>query len=1463
MIQQKIGLLCFFLTFYCLPIHAQPSCFFEHYSTKDGLSQQMVMDILQDRKGFLWLATWNGICKFDGYSFTSYPPFSNIRNSRIDHIYEDKYGFIWMLSYDGEVHRFDPSTETIVSLQYSILNSGERNVFAPISKIITMPSGKIWLLSDKNGCICVTDSVLSIEYYHAENERIKGEKIFSIHEDAQLNSWILSDNGLYLLPYPEKEPVMLFTEINTNNKLFNQSFFSSLELDDELWFGSVAGRIWRYSKKDGQLSLLEMPVVSSIIEMKRLGDDKIVIASSENGFCIYYLQSGRTEYYHSSNSELINNKIHSLYVDHSQHVWIETDSRGISKYSPETRCIKHFQVNIEAPNENFHQSSFLIEDPSRRVWVYPRGGGFSLYDPQEDCLKPFFNESESPDWQFSNILHTAYIDRQGNLWLSPRSGCLEKVIFTDNFFKTARIDNDSDAHSVINNNVRAIFEDHDNNCWISVKSGMIRIYDENKCFLGYLCHDGKIGNRKPLTGITYCIIQDDSGNIWLGTKGNGLYRLEKNKTDYHITKYRNDPDDIYSLSDNNIFAIYQDTNRKIWVGTYGGGLNLLEFTDSGSVRFIHHRNQLKNYPVHVASQIRCINEDGNGKICVGTTIGLVMFDAEFSRPENISYRYYSHTVGDDKSISNNNIYSICNTIDGNMYLATFGGGINKVTERDNSGFPTGFKSYKQENGLPSDVVLSIVEAPNKSLWIATESDLTKFSPEQETFETFSEINRLIGDNIFSEGATILSRSGTMMSGYSNGILSFFPQDITNNTYSPYIALNRFRLFNKDVPIGDDSPLHLHIDDMNKLVLNHRQNYFSIEYAALDYNASDNILYAYLLKGFDNDWQYVQRQRIANYTNLPKGQYVFCVKSTNSDGVWTENNRELTIEILPSFWETNWAYALYVAVFFLITACCVGVMNIIYRLKHKVVVETHFSEMKLRFFTDISHEIRTPLTLISSPVDYLLSDQETPPKIRSQLSYVAKNVNRMLRMVNQILDLRKSQQHRLQIEEFAVMPFVEMICENFKSVSMEQGIDFRKNNDAPGIKIWADHDSFEKILFNLLSNAFKYTPCNKIIEVNITEEEAFVCVEVKDQGKGITSEKQKKMFTRFETFNDDKRQPSTGIGLSIVKNLADRHHALIDVSSAPGCGSSFTVRFRKGNKHFGNDVDIKLFDAIPENESEVNQPYGTEPVEQPAVSGISVLLVEDDSDLRSFLKNILKTTYRVLEAENGKDGMEIAKHHIPDLIISDIMMPEMTGIELLQQIKICNNTSHIPMVLLTARTAIESKLESLEYGADDYITKPFSVPYFLARLQNLLKQREKIHQLYTSNMLGHVFAPAIPQITSRDKEFMDKILRDIEINMDNCDYTVENLVIVTGMSRSVFFKKIKSLTGFAPVEFIRDIKMQRAAQLINLNQFSIKQITYMIGINDVKYFAKCFKKKFGMNPSEYKKQNISFNPAASS
>ena len=698
-----------------------------------------------------------------------------------------------------------------------------------------------------------------------------------------------------------------------------------------------------------------------------------------------------------------------------------------------------------------------------------------------------------------------------------------------------------------------------------------------------------------------------------------------------------------------------------------------------------------------------------------------------------------------------------------------------------------------------------------------------------------------------------------------------------------MVFSKLLISNEDVTPGENSVLQRSLDDTRRLKLSHKENIFTIQFAALDYTDPSEIQYAYILEGFEKSWNYVGKQRMATYTNLPKGDYVFKVRSTNAEGVWTENTRLLDIEVLPSFWETPFAYFLYVLFVLLIIVTAVYILFTIYRLKHEVSVEQQMTNMKLRFFTDISHELRTPLTLISGPVEYVLSNKRLPADIREQLQVVERNTNRMLHLINQILDFRKIQNKKMkmQVQRVDVVAFTRKVMENFDSVAEEHRIDFLFETEKPGLYLWIDADKYEKIIFNLLSNAFKYTPNGKMIKVFIHEDKDTVSIGVQDQGIGIAENKKKSIFVRFENMVDRNLfNPSTGIGLSLVKELVEMHKALISVDSKLGEGSCFKIDFQKGKEHYDDSVEFMQDDATvclevqrQQTEETVSPQSETEREAQEnedmATSKGLMLLVEDNAELRIFLRSIFSPEYRIVEAADGMEGCDKALKLLPDIIISDVMMPEKDGIAMTRELRADMTTSHIPIVLLTAKSSIESKLEGLEYGADDYITKPFSATYLKARVKNLLVQRQKLQVLYRQDLMSAGMAIPVsdeqtekrltdnpetdksPVMSPNDRKFMDRLVEFMEKNMDNGELIVDDFVHELAVSRSVFFKKLKTLTGLAPIEFIKEMRINRAVQLIETGEYSMTQISYMVGINDPRYFSKCFKQKMGMTPTEYR------------
>lgn len=1448
-------------------LNCQPKCFFEHYGSEDGLPQHNVTGILQDKKDFIWISTWDGLCKFDGYNFHTYKiqqgDYYHMRTNRIESLHEDKYGFIWTLSYDKEAHRFDPSTERFMSLKSL---DGYKKIAITTKKIKTMRSGKVWLLSDKMGCVCIIDSSFKAKVFNVENKQINGNLIYDIFEDSEYNSWILSDNGLYSFSKDGVTLTSYFSERAYLESKSVQDFYAVMELNNDIWFASNNGRIWIYNKLKKSFHLLEIPTKSKIKLLKNINNKDIFIGTENDGFFTYDISTKATGKYNvGAIGEVTGNSIINCYVDKSGRVWIETDRTGVSMFDIQNKKIKSYKAKTETPDTYiFPPGLLVIEDKRNRTWVQPRGGGFSLYDPVKDILIPFYNEPDSPDWRFSNMLHAAFFDKQDNLWLSSRSYGLEKIIFNDNVFKSGIVN--SNIHSTINNDIRFIFEDRNRNLWISSKSEKIYVYDSAHNELGYVCNDGTIGYGTPLEGVAYCIFQDSEGNIWIGTKGYGLFLLSPTSKalNFRVRQYKNSTDDLYSLSNDNIYSIYEDAQKRIWIGTYGGGINMMS---NKSGRFINYKNNLKGYPTQYGLQVRVVSSDRYGNICVGTTLGLIMFSADFDSVESIGYKFFTRIPGNNHSLTGNDIYDIFTSKDNTTYIATFGGGINEVSAVDKQGFPSKFISYTTKNGLPSDVALSIIEDNHGKLWITTEGFLTKFDPEIKSFQTFSEISRIIRGQNFSEGARCKLQSGIILFGYSRGFISINPDKVKNNTYKPYLALTKLQILNKDIKIDEQTILTRNIDDMKEITLMHNQNIFNVEFAALDYVDPQRILYAYKLEGFDKEWVVSNSQRLARYTNLSPGEYVFKVKSTNSDGVWVNNEHRLKIIIKPSFWQTGWAMIFYIILLSSLIYVVFRAIFIYYRLRDKVKLEYEQTEMKTKFFIDISHEIRTPLTMIVSPLQNIIDEREVSPKVQTQLNLVMKNADRMLRMVNQILDFRKLQKQKFNFEKITVGNFIIEVCEVFAKTAEVHGISMKINNLAKDAVIWGDRDSLEKLVFNLLSNAFKYSEpqAGKEIQINIFEKDNCIAIQVKDEGTGMTEAVQNKLFTRFISYNVDKSKPSTGIGLSIVKEIADKHQAKIQVESEIGEGSCFTVLFSPEKDHVSTEAKNETLDNSSLNGSDSGMGDLSSSLQSKNKGEVlslkkelSVLIVEDDKDLCAFIESVLAPYYETVVAMDGKEGYRQTITVQPDIIISDIMMPGMSGVELLQKVRNNVDVSHIPIILLTAKTNIDSKLEGLTFGADDYITKPFNVRYLKARIDNIISQRKRLYQSYLNKGVSKVSVVEKDAsqhrqltLTSRDEEFIEKVIAEVEKNLDNSDFVVEDLASVMAMSRSVFFKKLKSITGFAPVEFIRDIRIRHAAKLITTQQYTIKEAAFMSGISDIKYFNMWFKRIMEMTPSEYK------------
>ena len=857
---------------------------------------------------------------------------------------------------------------------------------------------------------------------------------------------------------------------------------------------------------------------------------------------------------------------------------------------------------------------------------------------------------------------------------------------------------------------------------------------------------------------------------------------------------------------------------------------------------------------------------------------MLTFSSEFKRPEDICFYRNLRHPDEVSSLSSNDVTYVYTDNRKATYILTFTGGINKVLSENLLSEHIEFKPYTTKDGLPSDLVQSMIDDKEGSLWVISENALTRFNPEKETFEYYDK-KYMQQELYFTEAAPVLENNQLLL-GTDIGILKISPEHLQKSCYAPPIVFTGFKI--------QGTSQNLDINDLKELRLKPSERNVTFQFAALDYVAPESISYAYRLKGLEEKWNEVDNSRSASYINLPPGEYELQIRSTNSDGVWMEKARTLPITVLPTFWETYWAWILYVVLFVLSTATIVYIILYIYRLRHQINLEQQLANIKLRFFTDISHELRTPLTLIASPVTEVLEHETLTANARKHLTLVHKNTERMLHLVNQILDFRKIENKKMKVllEKTDVLSLLQKVMDNFRLIAEEKNINYQLETNQEAIETWIDQDKFEKIIFNLLSNAFKYTPANKSITVIANVESSRLIVSIKDEGIGIDLQKQQTLFQRFETlvkFNI--LQPSSGIGLSLVKELIELHCGNIEVKSQPGVGSEFTVILPMNQKVYegrentefilndGNSVPAEkkneirpmveiasMADITPSETA--NEPNQISNEEDP----ISILIVEDNVELRNFLSDILSESYRVITATNGQEGLDQAREYIPDLIISDIMMPAMDGLDMVKNIKENREICHIPIILLSAKSSLDDRISGLEQGIDDYITKPFSATYLKIRIKSLLHQRKELQEIYwkawseklnntQETTLEEKLTPSQPQIISYDEQFMQQVMQVMEEQMENSELTVDEFAQLLNLGRSVFYQKLKSIIGLSPVDFIREIRIKRAVQLIDSGEYNFSQVAYMTGFNDPKYFGKCFKRQMGMTPSEYKENKL--------
>jgi ligand-binding sensor domain-containing protein/signal transduction histidine kinase/AraC-like DNA-binding protein len=1419
----------------------------------------------------MWFGTWDGINRFDGNNFVSFKTrpgdSSTLKSNRIDNIIEDHQGYLWLAAYDNQVYRFNKRKHTFLAVS-AILE--QKNIH-DISFTSTIISSKnfVWLPTFNQGIFRIENKAAEppkVTRYAAglkDDYALPSNRINFVHTDKSQNIWIATDQGLAVWQVISGRHKKIKLPAGFNIKT---DITCVAENKQHLWFGTSGGEVFCFDKSLRQFS------------KKRISEKPInAVLLSRDQRRLYFSAYAQVITMTVQNAQILRSQapkaenLLSMYEDRTGKLWIEPEEHGVIQYNPGDGRFRYYYQDNDSNFQNMAKEFKVFEDHTGKVWVSLKGGGFGYYHPERNTVDYFYNKPGSADRLFSNSITCSFFDPAGILWIGTRDRGIEKILFQNDDFRHQHLIKNSLNKS--DDDIRGIYSDRDGRTWIASKSGKLVIVEQNK-----ITNDIFINAPTAGIGIVYTMLQDRKGNMWLGTKGKGIYKAEsvsglKNK--FKLSNYRNDPKDSGSISSNLIYSILEDNRGRIWIGTYEHGLNLV-LQDGKKIRFANSLNAFKNYPRGSWYKIRHLAENANGQIWIATTHGLLITDPNGRALHQLQFKQFSKIPGDQTSLGNNDVQYIFNDSKHRVWIATSGGGLNKVSSQP--GEPPKFKVFTKKDGLPSDYIVSIVEDSNGYLWLATENGLSKFDPEKSVFRNYDSYDGLPKTG-FSEASALKLPTGDLIFGCMNGYLIFNPKALTDKKIEAPIAFTNLQVNNQPI---DETSLKTDINDSKEISLRYNQNMISIDFAVLDYRAGNNQAYAYRLQGLDPEWHNVKNQRNATYTNLPPGEYLFQVKSLNNNLYRQIPQKFVRIIIASPPWRTWWAYALYAIFLIVILEIVRRIVYTMIRLRHRVAVEQQLTELKLNFFTNISHELRTPLTLIANPIEEIFRRESLSPRGLEYIDVVRRNTNRMIRFINQLLDFRKAQSGKmtLKVQHTEIIAFLKDIGAYFSNISKEKNIDLVITSNVQSLYAWIDPEKIDIVIYNILSNGFKFSPANTRIQMDVNHDPIrnFFTITVTDQGMGVPHERLKDIFELY--YELDKASGNTlegtGIGLALCKEIINSHHGSIEAQNHTGGGLSMIIALKQNKEHF-DVAEVHLSGSGEEmtSGSYILAKEGNKPVQKnnllhqgvlfqhgkllsdaPVTAnhlGLPLLLlVDDNTELRTFLSGQLEDGYRVMEAKDGKKALQICLEFNPDLVLSDVMMPEMDGIQMLDQLKNNILTSHIPVILLTAKSSIENQVAGLKYGADYYITKPFHIDFIRAAIDSLLNQRKKLFESFLADKKTISLGPSEIMITSKDEVFLKEIISIVEKGMTDPDFSIDEVAESAAMGRTTFYKKFKSLTNLAPVEFVREMRLKRARQLFEAGESNVSEVAYTVGFNSASYFSTCFKEAYGVSPSAFAK-----------
>lgn len=1321
--QLIIGLIFCSLFLCVFPLCSQNNIhyYFKTLDIKNGLSQNTVNCILQDRQGFMWFGTKDGLNRFDGLSFRIFKKEeSGLGNSFITALHEDKEGNIWV-GTDAGVAVYDPGSEIFTRFD-KVSDNG-----ATIKRAVTM------IGSDENGDIWISVDYQGLFHYDRKHNRL----LNCLNRDRQENKmanitrfwfqkqtcWMsLYDDNLYYTEDNFKTPIVPFKDVDGVEIFKNDIINTQIAGPYNCFYIGSANGLTEVNMTTRKVRRL----MDCYVRDLRFNSDQELWVGTESGLYIYDLGKNRITHLTASDGDdsyaLSDNAIYSLCRDNEGGMWIGSYFGGVNYYPRQWTYFEKFYPRDDIKNFGRRVREFC-ESNDGTLWIGTEDKGLFHFDPASGKIESFVHPA------VSHNIHGLCLDGDF-LWVGTFSGGLNRIDLRTKQLK--HYQKGVDAHSLNANDVFSIYKTKAGDLWIGTTSGLLRYNRSTDDF-----------TRIPQLDnvFVYNILEDFNGNLWLATYSSGVFRYDVNRKEW--TNFVSKKNDETSLPYNKVISLYEDRRKRLWIMTEGGGL------------------------------------------------------CQF----------------------------------------------NPQTES--------FVRYNTSEELPYNVVCKMMEDKRGNLWLTTNNGLVCIDPDLNRKRVYTTANGLLS-NQFNYQSGCVDKGGRIYVGSINGFIAFDPSSFVENTFIPPVVITDFFLFNKRLPVDHSgSPLKSSITCSEEMELEADQNSFSFHVAALSYQAPEMNQLIYKLEGFDSEWNTVGRTPVINYSNLPYGTYTFRLKGSNSDGKWNDTERTLKIHIHPPFYLSAGAYILYFVLIILLIGGVIYYFRRRNKQKHQQALEKFEREKerelytaKTEFFTNVAHEIRTPLTLIKSPLENVLTSQNISADIRDDLEIMNLNTNRLLDLVNQLLDFRKTETQGFQLNFVYcdVSDILQKTYMRFTPLARQKGLEFTIDS-SENVFASVDKEGLTKIISNLFTNAIKYSDTYIHVKVEVHPESSEILLSVCNDGKVVPLEMREEIFKPFVQYKDgmSRMVSGTGIGLALARSLAEFHEGTLrmDDSMEHNC---FLLTLPVGHEQTV---------SVPQNEQQVQKEELVEELEGiiPQSPRYTLLVVEDNLEMLTFVVKLFSSVYQVLTANNGIEALRVLEEHTVNLVISDIMMPEMDGLELCDRLKSDLDYSHIPIILLTAKTTLQSKIDGLKSGADTYIEKPFPVEYLKVCVSNLLKNREKLHATFAHSPFVQTNSMAM---TKADEAFLKTLNEILVTHIQDPDFSLDDMASLLNMSRSSLNRKIKGILDMTPIDYIRLERLKRAAQLLKEGACKVNEVCYMVGFNTPSYFSKCFQKQFGILPKDFVK-----------